>query len=232
MGSGNASIQLTTEAYYKKLYELIEYKEGSNLIFNNNYQEQLISGDGESYGLELLAQKDKGQLTGWIGYTLSWATRTFPEINNGETYFARHDRRHDLSIVANYRPRPDSKLGFSAVWVYNSGSPFTPIVGKYLQFNPTSDGVDVLAVYPERNSYRLNDSSRLDLDITIYGKKREKFRGEWHIGAYNVLNQVQPARVSLGFDPGLGKEKYQEKGLFGFLFSIGYKFKWHQAGLN
>ena len=231
-GKQNKQVLVTTEIYYKNLYELIEYKEGANLFFNNNFEDELISGSGESYGAEVLLQKDKGNLTGWLGYTLSWANRTFPEINLGESYPARYDRRHDFSIVANYRKKSDSRLAYSAVWVMSSGSPFTPIVGKYLQANPTTSGIDILPIYPDRNSYRLNGSNRLDFDLTIYSKKkRDKFRGEWHIGAYNVLNKVQPSRVTVTTDA-TGDIKYQERGYFGFLFSLGYKFKWAQLGIN
>lgn len=225
LGSGNKTIQLSAETYYKWMRNLIEYREGARLILNNDYEKELVSGKGHAYGFEILAQKDKGHLTGWIGYTLSWSKRTFAEVNKGETYYARYDRRHDVAIVLNYFNSTKDRIGISAAWVYSSGSPFTPMVAKYIQPLPNYSGIELLPVYSARNAHRLNGSSRLDIDFFIMGKKRKNFQGEFHIGAYNVLSTVQPSRVTITVDPDTGKEKYQEKGLFGFIGAIAWKFK-------
>lgn len=221
---GNASkIQLSTEVYYKKLHQLIEYREGARLLLNDNYENELVRGQGEAYGWEILAQKNTGKLNGWIGYTLAWSTRTFPDVNQGARYYARYDRRHDVSVVANYDF--SRRFGVSLAWVYSTGNPFTPIVAKLLMPFPNYSGVDLLPVYPAKNTYRLHDAHRLDIDFVLRGKKRRRWAGEWHLGAYNVYNRAQPNRVVLVLDEKTGREKYQERGLFGIIGSLSYQFK-------
>ena len=97
------SVAVTLEAYYKHMNNLIEYREGANLILNNNFENELLQGKGDAYGTELLIRKDKGKFTGWISYTLSWATRQYDELNQGKRFFAKYDRRHTASIVGNYK---------------------------------------------------------------------------------------------------------------------------------
>lgn len=218
-----AKIEFSTEFYYKKLHNLIEYREGARLLLNDNYEDELVRGNGDAWGGECLLQKNTGKLTGWIGYSLSWATRKFPDLNGGRRYFARYDRRHDFSIVANYDVT--RRFGVSLAWVYSTGNPFTPVVAKYLMPFPNYGGVDLLAVYPAKNSYRLNDSHRLDLDLAFKGRKRKRWQGEWHVGAYNFYNRTQPNRVVITVDPNTGREKYQERGLFGIIASLSYNFK-------
>ena len=216
-------VELSGEVYYKRLHQLLEYRPGARLLLNDNYEDELIRGSGEAYGFEVLAQKNTGKLTGWIGYTLSWATRQFDGIDNGKAYYSRFDRRHDVSVVANYDFT--RRFGVSFAWVYSSGSPFTPVVGKYLQPYPGYNGVELLPVYPSKNSYRLHAAHRLDIDFVLRGKKHKRWQGEWHLGAYNAYNRAQPNRVVLTVDTVTGREKYQERGLFGFIGSISYNFK-------
>jgi hypothetical protein len=217
------AIQVSVELYSKKMYNLIEYREGARLLLNDNYEAELVRGTGAASGIEFMLQKNTGRWNGWIGYTLSWATRVFPNLNGGQMFYARYDRRHDFSIVANYDFT--KRLGLSFAWVYSSGSPFTPIVSKYVMPYPNYAGVDLLAVYPLRNSYRLHASHRLDIDFVIKGRKRKRWQGEWHMGAYNFYNRTQPNRVSIVVDEKTGKEKYQERGLFGVIASLSYNFK-------
>lgn len=216
-------VEFSTEVYYKRLHRLIEYREGARLLLNDNYEDELVRGNGEAYGWEILAQKNTGRLTGWIGYTLSWSKRQFDNLNRGEAYYARYDRRHDVSVVLNYDIR--RRFGVSLAWVYSSGSPFTPVIAKYLQPYPNYSGVDLLPVYSAKNDYRLHGARRLDIDFVFRGKKRPRWQGEWHLGAYNAGNRAQPNRVVLTLDENTGREKYQERGLFGFIMSLSYNFK-------
>lgn len=216
-------IQVSGEVYYKKLHHLIEYREGARLLLNDNYEKELVRGNGDAYGFELLLQKNTGNLSGWIGYSLSWATRQFDALNHGERFYAKYDRRHDVSVVTNYDFT--RRFGVSFAWVYSSGSPFTPVISKYIMPYPNYSGVDLLPVYPAKNSYRLHASHRLDIDFVLRGKRRPHWSGEWHLGAYNVYNRAQPNRIVITVDENTGREKYQERGLFGFIMSLSYNFK-------
>ncbi len=92
------------ELYYKDMKNQVEYAEGYTPSLKDPEQE-FVFGKGWSYGAEFLVNKVKGKFTGWIGYTLSWTWRKFAQLNNGEKYPARYDRRHDLSVVGNYEAK-------------------------------------------------------------------------------------------------------------------------------
>ena len=79
-------------------------------------------GEGEAYGFELFLQKKKGNTTGWVGYTLSWTNRRFDNINFGEWYPYKYDRRHDFSLVLSHMFSDNFDLGLT--WVYGTGISF------------------------------------------------------------------------------------------------------------
>lgn len=215
------------EVYYKHMKNLIEYREGAVLLLNDNYENELVSGQGDSYGCELFAQRTSGRFTGWIGYTLSWTTRQFDALNGGKRYYAKFDRRHDVSVVGTYEFT--KRFLISAVWVYSTGQRFTPVIGYYLMPNSTLTDVDVLPIYGERNSTELPPSHRLDISLVLKSKSKEnrkwmKWEGEWSAGAYNLYNRAQPYRIEV-VDNGSGGLKYVAKGLFGTIPFIAYNFR-------
>jgi CarboxypepD_reg-like domain/TonB-dependent Receptor Plug Domain len=216
---------ITVEAYYKWMRNLIEYREGAVLILNDNYEDELVSGKGRAYGFEFFAQRTEGKITGWIGYTLSWSTRQFDDLNNGKPFYAKFDRRHDFSFVGMWQIT--KRVSFSAVWVYSTGQRFTPVTGNFLMPNSALTSVDVLPIYADRNSLQLPPSHRLDANFVIKSRLNRKWMvwtGEWIIGAYNLYNRAQPYRVVVAPD-GNGGYKYQARGLFGFIPSIAYNFR-------
>lgn len=216
---------VTVEAYYKWMRNLIEYREGAVLILNDNYENELVRGRGRAYGFEFFAQRQEGKFTGWIGYTLSWSIRQFNELNQGNSFYAKFDRRHDFSVVAMWQLT--KRVSVSAVWVYSTGQRFTPITGNFLMPNSALTSVDVLPIYADRNSLQLPSAHRLDANIVIKSRLDRKWliwTGEWIIGAYNLYNRAQPYRVVVTPD-GSGGYKYQARGLFGFIPSIAYNFR-------
>jgi len=214
---------LTVEAYYKWLNNLIEYKEGAVLLLNNNYENELIRGKGAAYGLEFFLQKSTGKFTGWVGYTLSWATRKFDKLNYGEKYFAKYDKRHDLSLVGTYEFT--KRFSFSAVWIFSTGQRFTALKGNFFMPNSALSNVDVLNIYSGKNAIVLPPSHRMDINFILKTKKRKYWvEGEWNFGAYNLYNRAQPYKVEIVANDN-GTYKYQAKGLFGFIPSVAYNFK-------
>ncbi|MGQ0827280.1 MAG: TonB-dependent receptor [Bacteroidota bacterium] len=213
------------EGYYKKMQNLLEYREGAVLLLNDNYEDELVKGKGEAYGFEFFVQKMSGRFTGWIGYTISWSTRKFNDLNHGKTFYAKNDRRHDLSIVASYDFT--KRISVSAVWVFATGQRFTPVTGYFAMPNSSLTHIDLLPVYADKNSQQLPASHRLDISIILksrLGRKLMKWSGEWHAGAYNVYNRAQPYRVEV-VRKNDGNFKYQAKGLFGFIPFVAYNFK-------
>jgi hypothetical protein len=212
------------EAYYKWLNNLIEDREGANLILNDNFENDLLQGKGKAYGLEFLVRRDEGKLTGWIAYTLSWATREFEDLNNGKPFWAKYDRRHSVAVVSTYKL--SKRWTISAVWVYNSGSRFTAQVGQYLLPNASLTGFEIIPLYTERNAVSMSPSHRLDLNFVLGPRpeKKRKFTSEWHFGGYNIYNRATPYRINIEpADQGIGY-KYVQPGLFGFIPSVAYNF--------
>lgn len=216
---------VSAEAYYKRLYHLIEYREGANLILNDNYEDELVAGNGEAYGFEFFVQKTSGRFSGWVGYTLSWATRKFDALNHGKRYFATYDRRHDLSIVGSFDFT--KRFSTSFAWVYATGQRFTPVTGSFVMPNSSLTNVDMLLIYADRNSGILPASHRLDISFIIksrLNRKHLKWTGEWHLGAYNFYNRAQPFRVEVQTRED-GSAHYVARGLFGFIPFVAYNFK-------
>lgn len=216
-------VSVTLEGYYKTMKNLIEYKEGSNLILNDNFEDLLLQGKGKSWGTELLIRKQSGKVHGWIGYTLAWSQRQFDELNEGEKFWAKYDRRHYLTFVGNWDI--SKRVTFSAIWEYSSGARFTPLRAQYLFPNAALTGIDIVPIYSKRNEFRMSSSHRLDINFVFRNNPKKRFRSEWHLGAYNVYNRATPYTIRVQLDETTGQLKYTQPGLFGFIPSIAYNFK-------
>src|SRR4030042_6221183 len=64
-------VSFTTEIYYKKTRDIIEYKDGASFITDAAIETQLLQGDQEAYGIELMLRKNTGRLSGWLSYSYS-----------------------------------------------------------------------------------------------------------------------------------------------------------------
>ncbi|MEO7309604.1 MAG: TonB-dependent receptor [Chitinophagaceae bacterium] len=178
--------ETSVEAYFKTMENQIEYKEGANVQSLRDPEEDFTFGRGWSYGAEFFVNKVKGRFTGWIGYTLSWTYRKFPKLSNGNVFPAKYDRRHDMSIVANYDLSPKWKLG--AVFVYGTGNATTyPERFYIIQGN-------LVQQYGTINSYRLPAYHRLDLAATYTPNKHpeRRLKSSWIFSIYNTYSRANP----------------------------------------
>jgi hypothetical protein len=219
----NKSIFLGIEGYYKSMRHLIGYEEGTNLFLNNEFEQRLIQGEGEAYGIETLIRKDAGKLTGWISYTLSWSNRQYDEINGGAWFPSRYDRRHNGAIVMQYAFA--KRWAASVVWEFVSGAKFTPVVGQYIVFAPTLTGVDLIPVYSGINQVKMSDTHRLDVGIKFKSKPEKKIQWQIFTGAYNVYNRANPVGIVITQDEQTGELRYEQPGLFGLIPFISYGIK-------
>ena len=213
---------ISLEAYYKTMRNSTEYREGAVLILNNDYEKELLQGKGNAYGMEVLLRREKGRLNGWIGYTLSKSNRYFEQLNLGMEFPAKYDRRHSMSLVANYMLSKRWDLG--AVWVYASGSRFTAQTGQYFMPRPGYTGVDIVPVYTSRNAVSMSASHRFDLNLVYKCRQSRKFKAEWVLSMYNFYNRAEPYRIRIIADPTTGGLKYDQPGLFGRIISLAYNF--------
>lgn len=177
--------ETSIELYVKTMQNQIEYKEGYTPGIGDP-EESFVFGKGWSYGAEFYINKVRGNFTGWIGYTLSWTWRRFPQLNEGDKYPGRFDRRHDLSVVANYQK--GKKWKYSAVFVFGTGNAFTLPERFFLV-----EGV-LTQQYSRINQYRLPAYHRLDLAAiyTPQPKKVKKLKTEWVFSVYNAYSRQNP----------------------------------------
>jgi hypothetical protein len=177
--------ETSLEVYYKDMQNQIEYREGYTPSLRD-LEEEFVFGKGWSYGSELFINKVRGKLTGWIGYTLSYTWRKFPQLNNGEKYPAKYDRRHDLSVVATYEK--NNKWKFGAVFVYATGNA-TSLPERFYVIN----GV-LTQEYSAINQYRLAPYHRLDLSATLNPKPKpgKRLQSFWVFSIYNVYSRLNP----------------------------------------
>ena len=193
--------ETSVEVYYKGMKNLIEYKEGAlpGDNVNDNTDNILVFGTGQAYGIEFFVKKAYGKLTGWIGYTLAKTERKFPDLNSGNVFPAKYDRRHDLSVVAGYKL--SERWTFGAAFIYATGNTLTLPTSWYVQEQ------SLLFNYGARNSTRMAPYHRLDLSATLYDKSykvkqdeltgepikvKKRFRSNWSFSVYNVYNRANP----------------------------------------
>ena len=156
-------------------------------------------GDGQAAGLEILLKRDRRRLSGWLGYTLSKATRDL----YGRTVPSDFDRRHALNAVIEAAFTRAWRA--AATWRLASGFPTTP-VREEVVFGPSflpdgtrpeilhalrnRDGqlISYLDVFQRRlstiNSERLTGYSRVDARLTYSTRRHWEFYGE----VLNLLN--------------------------------------------
>jgi hypothetical protein len=219
----NGEYELSLEGYYKTMGNLITYKAGySNLSSTESWENSVeTGGKGESYGAELFLQKKKGRTTGWIGYTLSWTNRKFDNINFGEWYPYKFDRRHDFSLVLSHKFNEKWDAGIT--WIYGTGNAITFPQAIYLGTpNNNNDFVDIVESYGPRNSTRLDAYHRLDLGFNKTIKKKKSTR-ILSFGAYNAYSRKNPFFAYLTYE--LGNRVAKQVSLFPIIPSISYRIQ-------
>ncbi len=207
----NPDLTFSLEGYYKTMKNVIGYKEGASFLAlddptsatGNTWEDNVTAGHAWSYGMEFLLQKKEGRLTGWIGYTLSWTQMQFDSLNFGKKYYARYDRRHDISLVGIYKL--NTHITISGTWVYGTGNAVTLPLSEYVApqhlntepYRPHYDDYYLspygrsVRDYGIKNNFRMRAYHRLDLGIQFH---KEKKWGErtWEISVYNVYNRMNP----------------------------------------
>lgn len=220
------TIETSFEVYYKRMKNQIEYAEGALIEdnINNNTDNNFVFGTGQSYGFEVFLNKKIGSTTGWIGYTWAKTTRQFDDINSGDEFSAKYDRRHDISVVLTHQLT--EQLVMSFVWVYSTGNTATMPVSRYIISG------NIVNEYGPRNGFRMPAYHRGDFSLTWYPKskkKKRKIEESWNFSIYNFYNRRNPYFIYFNVSGDLlaGDVTIQAKqvSLFPFLPSITWNFK-------
>jgi outer membrane receptor for ferrienterochelin and colicin len=212
---------VTLEGYYKEASNIIAYKEGASFFDSDPsdlstsgstaWEENITSGRMWSYGSELLLQKKTGNFTGWIGYTLSWTQMKFNELNFGEKFWAKYDRRHDISVVAMWKLREETKtqngIKLSGTWVYGTGNAITLPIAEYEapihnpgHQSPFTNYYNAASQYTSRNAFRMAPYHRMDFGIQVQKQMKHWVR-TWEFSVYNLYNRYNPYFYYIGYQP-------------------------------
>jgi hypothetical protein len=244
----NKGFSITWEAYYKDMKDVVQYREGASFLLEDdifsagavgggrNWEQQITRGDAWSYGTELFLQKKTGAFTGWIGYTLSWTQMKFPELNGGKPFYARYDRRHDISIVGSYKV--SKKINVALTWVYGTGNAVTLAQGYIpgnnhqmsaypITWSPQMQSYNNFIDFGSRNDFRMESYHRLDLGIQFHKQKKNGMQ-TWEVSLYNAYNRANPFFYYSVWESNNRGETYstlKKVTLFPVLPSVSWSFK-------
>jgi hypothetical protein len=184
-----ANLDLSVEAFYKKMLNQIDYKDHAHMLLNPHVESELRFGEGEAYGIEFLLKKYYGRMNGWIGYAWTRSWRQINGINGNRVYPAFWDRPHDLNIFISYNIT-DSWL-VSGNWTYMTGSTFSSPTSFYYY-----NGYPV-PIYEEKNNDRLPDYHRMDVSTEIQlNKPGARYEHKLVFTIYNLYSRKNPISVN------------------------------------
>ena len=179
--------RLSLESYYQRLANLVVFDNTRAVGSEETRSEDVFISGGRGFatGVEAFVERRSGRLTGWIGYTLGWTRRQFPELNQGAWYPPKYDRRHDLVVSANYRA---GSWTFGSNVVFASGQAFTPAADRYELRESARTGTREDYFLPTgRNTARLLPYRRLDMsvkqDFRLFGRDLQ-----WYLQVFNAYN--------------------------------------------
>lgn len=214
--------EFSIEGYYKQMKNVIEYAEGASFVNTiGSWEDRIETGKGKSYGAEFFAQKKKGRTTGLAGYTLSWTTRQFENLNFGKTFPYKYDRRHDFKMAVVHQV--SKRFQVSADWIYGTGVATTFPVAVYQDNNGRE-----IEVYNGRNDYRLPAYHRMDVGLK-WMKQKKRHEKAWVLNIYNVYNRLNAFYIyrTTDYDRATNtyKNTFSKVTLFPIIPSISYQFK-------
>lgn len=172
--------RLSVETYYKWLMNQIENNSNMfDILFSSySFDGSLLHGKGYNYGLNLLLEKRRGKLTGWLSGSLGRAMRKFDGEQYQGWYPAGHERIYELNAVATYRINRRVSLG--STYVLASGTPYTKVNYAYLMSG------NLVTEYGSHNGDRVKPYMRLDLSVSYDFATKGKVRSGINFSLYNV----------------------------------------------
>lgn len=216
------SYESSFEVYFKRLSNIIEFKNSLITKYRyNEFEESITHGTGYSYGAEWYVRKNSGDFTGWLSYTLAWSIRKFNDLNNGEYFFGKYDRRHDLALTLQYQINKHWSL--SSVLIYSTGNAMTLPAGRYMIQG------SIINEYTSVNSFRMPAYHRLDLSATYTQRVNNKYESSWNFSIFNAYNRSNPYYVFFeakgSLDDYYLSVKAKKVSLFPILPSVSWTFK-------
>ncbi len=185
----------SSEVFYKSIKNILDFKDGAQLILNPHLETELLQGKGHSYGVENSLAKNTGRLTGTLNYTYSRSFRLISgptpseSVNQGKLYPASFDQPHIMNLAWKYNL--SRRYFFTGNFTYHTGRPVTVPLSAF-EFENTT-----VTYFSGRNQYRIPNYHRLDLAFVFEGNHKRVKRGEatWVLSFYNVYGRKNPYTV-------------------------------------
>ena len=176
----NLTYSISLSGYHRSLKNLYRIKDSFS-IFDNEASRDIILGDGEKRGMELILRKKVGSVRGWISYHLNQTSHKFPDYNNNQSFLADFDKLNEFKIVAITRVL---NFDLTANWVFSSGANYTNIDYMYVE---AGTGYTINST-EEINEERLPYIHHLDVAISTEWMLRSVL---FNLGfsIYNVYNK-------------------------------------------
>ena len=201
------NFHLNVEGWYKTMANLTEYVGESSLYpILTQWQDNFISGQGKSYGMEVDFGYETARTSVSLFYTLSWSKRFFPQLWK-DWYLDRNDNRHKITVVANHKI--NDRIEIYGAWNYHTGNRISAMT----QYVPGIDGYPSEGIYEEPNNVKIPDYHRLDFGINIYRKTKRGNTSIWNVSLYNVYCRMNPIYAMASqnwydYGPGLAEDDY------------------------
>ena len=219
------SLRFESELFYKKIKNKLDYVDGADLVGNDNIETVVIAGDARAFGIEFLLKKISGRHKYWIAYTLSKSEQKTPGRNSIETginfskwYNTPYDKTHDLSINSEYKI--NDKLKLVGNFIYQTGQPTNYPNSQYNYMNLN------IPNFGARNSFRLPDYHRLDINLTLKPRKKNRnIESTWVFGIYNLYNRDNANSIIFRRNNETLKNEAVQISIFGIVPSVTYNFK-------
>ena len=212
------ALELSLEGFYKKSHNAIDFVENAGIVIDNEDREGLLrTGEGWSYGAELMLKYDFTKWNGWLAYTWSKAYYHIPELNDGRKYRSPLNHEHSVNFVLTYDF--SKRWSASGEWVFYSGAPTTYPVGRYLYQGKW------IPLYSARNEDSLPDYHRMDLSLTYRTKGRaqgKRFSGEWNLSLYNAYSRHNAWSIAFNYNLKEDSAETLKVYLFTIIPSISY----------
>jgi hypothetical protein len=226
--------QASWEVYYKLMENQMLFKGATSSTIDNDIERKLIFGRGWSYGMEFSVKKTKGDLTGWISYSLSQAYQEFDSLNQGARFPFANNRKHNLYLSTSYNL--GTHWQFAANLFLTSGRSVTlntnplPQPSGNQDDNPLFEDEDNnnIAYSTEPNNYRLTPYSRLDLGISYRNvkiTKNKQWESEWKLVVYNVYAHENTYFAYRSIDPVTRRASINQISFIPVIPSLSYTLK-------
>jgi hypothetical protein len=186
----NNRVSVSAEAYYRIVDNVLDYKPGADFFLQEFIEQDILQGEGRSYGLEFNFEKPEGSINGWFNYTWSRSQREFfaenlaNQINNNQVFNSDFDRPHVFNGTINFQANAYNTFSFN--FTYQTGRPYSIPNATFVVDNIP------IPVFLERNNARLPDYHRLDFSWRIHNistKQTQRWKGDWILTVYNVYNR-------------------------------------------